>query len=175
LRVLGLDSATRTGYGLAERDGARERLLAHGVLDLNRARAAFMESFADTVLEGGPVDLVAIEDNYLDTNPEKANVATLKALARIVGRWEQVWEARKVKTVLVPAQRWQTGLLAGLMGPRANRDTRKRAAGLWVKATFGLELDQDACDGVCLAVWVARQRAFEARARPRAVTGANAS
>lgn len=161
MRILGIDSATKTGFGLVERVGTKERLISYGAVDLGRGpMAAAIETFVERVIEDGPIDEVAIEDNYLAAG-EQANVVTLKCLARLAGRWEQAFEARGIRTVLVMAQKWQTGLLGGaLMGPTANRATRKKAAGLWVKATFGVTPGEDACDGIGLAAYRARHATF---------------
>lgn len=166
ITVLGLDSASHTGYALLERDGPRERLIGCGVADLSvRPAAAVIEDFMAKVTSLARVDVVAIEDNYLDTDPGKANVATLKTLARLVGRWEQAAESRGLATVLVPAQRWQSGILAGLCGPRADRKSRKAASSLWARATFGVAPVQDACDAIGIAAYEARRRSFAEKVR----------
>jgi Holliday junction resolvasome RuvABC endonuclease subunit len=165
--VLGLDSATRTGFGLIEHKAGRETIVDSGVIDLSGRsgkRAEVIEDFARQILARvGTIDVVGIEDNYLDTNEDKANVVTLKALARMVGRWEQAWEAIGVDTVLVNPQKWAAGILTGLIGPRANRQARKKASGLWVKATFGLTPQEDEGDGIAIATFLARSRAFARR------------
>jgi hypothetical protein len=41
----------------------------------------------------------------------------------------------------------------------SKREQRKRAALIWVRATFGVTLGEDACDAVGIAVWAARKAA----------------
>lgn len=158
--VLGIDSAfTRTGWALLERDGVRERLIAHGLLEAcdYEVVGAFAHRMATGPL-GPKISMVVVEDAYLDEN-----VDTLKALSRLVGRWQQSFEALGLKTRLVMADVWQRGLLTGLITGKTEREGRKRAAQLWAKATFGEALHTDEADAVGLAVWQLRQRAFAKR------------
>lgn len=163
--VVGIDSATKAGFGVVERKGPRERLIEYGAFALPRQgteRAAAIEAMVSRLTARFVIDVAAIEDNYL-AQGEQENVVTLKALARLCGRWEQAWEARGVATMLVLAQRWQVGLLAGLCGPRSDRKTRKAASAMWCRATFGVTPSEDASDAIGLATWVARQESFRAR------------
>jgi len=162
--ALGIDSATRAGWGLVEKVPGREQLLDHGFLDLSGRsgkRAEVIEDFARRILARvDAIDLVGIEDNYLDTNEDKANVVTLKALARLAGRFEQAFEALGVETVLVNPQRWAVGILSGLISPRSTREARKAASTLWVRSTFKLVVGHDTADGVAIATYVARSKSF---------------
>jgi Holliday junction resolvasome RuvABC endonuclease subunit len=85
--VLGIDSAPScTGWALVERDGDRERLIAHGLL--RSVDHDVVNEFAGRIAMGDlPVDVVVIEDVYLDKN-----VDTVKVLSRLVGRWQQAFE-----------------------------------------------------------------------------------
>lgn len=146
--VLGLDSASTTGFALL--DG--ERILESGTVDAREMKridvlAAFMCSRARP-------DLVAIEDNFLGIN-----VNTVKVLSRIVGAWELAFAVRGVPTELVMASVWQKALLAGLPG-----GTKKRAA-TWVKATYGLKVSEDVADAIGIAAFVARREIVAARIR----------
>lgn len=158
--VLGVDSAfTRTGWALVEREGPKERLIAHGLLEA--CDAEVVGGFAHKMATGplGPdIKMVVIEDAYLDMN-----VDTLKSLSRLVGRWQQAFEVLGLRTRLVMADVWQRGLLTGLITGKTERDGRKRAAQIWAHATFGEALHTDEADAVGLAVWQLRQRAFAQR------------
>lgn len=170
--VLGLDSAARTGYAVVERLNGSERLLERGVLDLRdqETLATRIDDFAHKMAGRFEIDVVAIEDNYLDTNEDKANVVTLKSLARMVGRWCQAFESRGITTVLANPQKWAVGVLRGvLMGPTSDRKTRKKACGIWVRATFKVQPEENEADAIGIATYEARQRDFFERAAGAAV------
>jgi hypothetical protein len=56
-------------------------------------------------------------------------------------------------------------VLSGLIGPRTDREGRKKAAKIWAQATFSEALDENEADASAMATWEIRQRAFAARAR----------
>lgn len=99
---------------------------------------------------GYPIQRAAIEDQYLDKNPN-----TLKKLARSAGRWEEACAVAQVPCEYVAASTWQSREL-GLRGAR--RDALRRAAdakayGLW--SLEGTEHQIDAAlIGRCVAVTV---------------------
>lgn len=159
IRVLGIDSAfAKCGWALVERDGVRERLIAHGVL--KAVDGEVVGEFAGRMATGSlTIDVVVIEDCYLDET-ERRNVDTLKVLARLVGRWQQAFEALGLSTTLVMADVWQRFLLTGLMPRQAKREARKAAAKTWARATFKEALGSDESDAVGLAVYWVRKRAF---------------
>lgn len=156
--VLAIDSAfTRTGWALMERDGRKERLIGHGLLEA--CDADVVNEFAGRMATGPlSINVVAVEDAYLGEN-----VDTLKALSRLVGRWQQSFEVLGLKTRLVMADVWQKGILMGLITGKTEREGRKRAAQIWAQATFGEALHTDEADAVGLGAWVLRQRAFAKR------------
>jgi Holliday junction resolvasome RuvABC endonuclease subunit len=158
--VLGIDSAPScTGWALVERDGDRERLIAHGLL--HSVDHEVVGEFAGRILMSAPtVTVVAIEDAYLDKN-----VLTVKVLSRLVGRWQQAFEAYGLATRLVMAEVWQQGVLGGLIGRGTDRAGRKKAAKIWAQATFSEALDENEADAAALATYEIRQRAFAQRAR----------
>lgn len=155
--VLGLDAAATTGYALVEVPQAgRERLIEAGKIIV---RGPYdVHSFLTTHYRG--ISLVAIEDPYL---AQHGNVATLKSLCRIAAWWEMAYTLQPVPCKLMMADRWQMGLLRGLIKPGSPRVARKRAAWTWVKAWLKIELSEDACDAACLAVWAGRQRRITGR------------
>lgn len=158
--VLGIDSAFhKAGWALVERSGPGEVLIGHGVL-----RAVDWEvvsEFSGRMAHGQPIaiDVVVIEDAYLDKN-----VDTVKALSRLVGRWQQAFEALGVTTRLVMADVWQRAILTGLITGAANRQARKKAAQIWAKATYHKALSEDEADAAALATFEMRQRRFNRRA-----------
>jgi Holliday junction resolvasome RuvABC endonuclease subunit len=157
--VLGIDSAPScSGWALVERDGNRERLIAHGLL--YTVDHEVVNEFAGRIAMGAlTVDVVVIEDVYMDKN-----VDTVKVLSRLVGRWQQAFEALGLSTRLVMADIWQRGMLTGLIAAGTKRDGRKKAAKLWAQATFAETLDENEADAAGIATWEIRQRAFAERA-----------
>lgn len=160
--VIGIDSASRTGFAAVKRDGAREELLEHGVVDGTDALA--IERFAECVTGRHRIDAVAIEDNYLGAEG-KGNPVTMKALARMVGRWQQAFEVRGVETCLVLPQVWQSAVLKGFMHARSDRATRKKAAKIWARGMFHVSATEDECDAIVLATFEARRRVFAAQVK----------
>jgi hypothetical protein len=115
--------------------------------------------FSGQMATRGPtIEVVAIEDAYLGEN-----VDTLKTLARLVGRWQQAFEALGLETRLVMADVWQRGILMGLISRTSGREARKKAAAVWARATFGTILGPDEADAAGLATWELRQRGFARR------------
>jgi Holliday junction resolvasome RuvABC endonuclease subunit len=163
--VLGIDSASTSGWGLL--DG--ERPVGYGTVDARDPnRIVALVSF---VCAKARPDLVAIEDNYLGKN-----VDTVKVLSRIVGMWQMAFALRGVPTELLMPNIWQNGILRGLISPKSQSADRKRAAALWVKATYRLATTGDAADALGLATFVARRELFAGKVRavgagalPRAV------
>jgi Holliday junction resolvasome RuvABC endonuclease subunit len=150
MRVLGLDSAERTGFALVAREpGGRERLLRHGCL--TAITASHVEA-AVAELAGEAPDLVAIEAPFV-----KVNASTGLVLATLLGRWLQEWERRGTRTTTVLASTWQISLLAGLIGRASVREARKAAARSWTKAIYGAELSEDEADAACIAGWALRR------------------
>lgn len=156
--VLGIDSAPScSGWALVERDGTRDRLIAHGLL--HTVDHEVVEEFSGRMAMSGPtIDVVVIEDAYLDKN-----VDTVKVLSRLVGRWQQAFEALGLATRLVMADVWQRGILSGLITPKTHRDGRKKAAKLWAQATFGEALDENEADGAAMATFELRRLVFAGR------------
>ncbi len=105
------------------------------------------------------IDVVAIEDASLDKN-----LATTKALCRLVGRWQQAFEALGLTTRLVMGDVWQRVILAGLAASSSPRDLRKQAAQTWAKATFREALGEDEAGAAGIATYELRQRALRRRA-----------
>lgn len=99
--------------------------------------------------------LVALEDSYLAGH---GNVKTLKCLVETAAWWRAALVIRGLEVESVMADRWQRALLTGLIGPRSNREARKRAAQAWCRARFGVELPQDEADAACMAAWLALER-----------------
>jgi Holliday junction resolvasome RuvABC endonuclease subunit len=152
--VLGIDSACRSGWALL--DGRRP--IKYGTV--NAREPLRIDTLASLVNSIGRPDLVAIEDSYLGEN-----VVTLKVLSRIQGRWEQAFAQRGIPTELVMADTWQKSLLTGLITGKSKSADRKKAAILWVRATYGLTVAEDVADGFGLATFIARRELLAARIR----------
>jgi Holliday junction resolvasome RuvABC endonuclease subunit len=156
--VLGLDSATTTGYALVEHARGRDRLIEAGTVDGSDGMA--VAELAGRVVNAHAIELVAIEDNFLGKNP-----ATLKVMARIVGRWQQAFEPLGVDTDLIEPSRWRS-VLRGFIQPGAQRAACKDAAQRFARMVLGAkDLGTDAAEAACLAVFAARRAAFAARVK----------
>lgn len=150
--ALGIDCATRTGWALVERREGRELLLGHGVLDLDEDMWESIKGFAASVgargLGIGAFDVVAIELPWLGKN-----VDTTIKLARLCGRFEQALGFVD-QVEVVRAVTWQSAILGRFGGKK--RDGLKKAARIWARAMFGVELSEDESDAAGIAVWAAR-------------------
>lgn len=151
MNVLGIDSASVSGW--AQLEG--ERPIGTGTV--NAADLLRLDAFAAFICAKSRPDLVVIEDNFVMRGP-KANPNTMKILSRIVGAWLLAFAVRGVTTeVLLPGV-WQKGVLPNLGVGRT-----KKAAAMWVKATFGLTVPEDAADALGIATHVARREQMAAR------------
>jgi len=152
--VLGIDSASCSGWALL--DGCRP--IKYGTI--NAREPARIDTLAALVNSIGRPDLVAIEDSYLGEN-----VNTVKVLSRIQGRFEQAFATRGIPTELVMADVWQKALLTGLITGKSKSAERKRAAAIWVKATYGLVVSEDIADAIGIGTFVARRELFAGKVR----------
>jgi Holliday junction resolvasome RuvABC endonuclease subunit len=148
--AVGIDCATTTGWAIVERTGGRETLRGHGIIKFNTPHV--WKPIAWLALQarpwGGPwPDVVAIELPWLGKNPH-----TLEVLARYCGRFEQAFTS--TPTRLVKASEWQSKILGRFGGKK--RAGLKRAAVLWVKGTFGVDVSDDEADAIGLAVYALR-------------------
>lgn len=155
---LGLDVATSCGWAvLRAAKRGQPGLLVYNTMDLSAVpssivrtfQADLIRNFSECAVRGYGTGLeVGLEEPYLDKSPK-----TFKVLALLVGRFQQAFESVGIVPVLVPAQTWQTAVLGQFGGKR--REDRKKAALIWAKAMFGLELSQDAADAAGLAYYLA--------------------
>jgi Holliday junction resolvasome RuvABC endonuclease subunit len=146
--VVGIDSAELSGFAIVQRAGVDERLIRHGVAAVRTA--ADVERVVADLVGTGP-DVVAVEEPFIHPR----NPATGLALARLLGRWLQVFEGRGLATVTVPASMWQTAVLPGVTR-RTRSAERKAAAQAFARERFGVEVTEDAADAIAMATWVAR-------------------
>lgn len=168
MTVLGLDSAETTGYALVAREGGRERLLRYGTL---QARTAADVEWAAAHLTTDAVDLVAVEEPFIHPKMPGSGLA----LARLLGRWLQAFEARGLATTTIPASMWQTRLLPGVFTRTRSAD-RKAAAIAFARDVFGVVVTADEADAIALAVYTVRNARVSAPARtPTAPTTAERS
>jgi Holliday junction resolvasome RuvABC endonuclease subunit len=160
--VLGIDSApAKTGWALVERKGSKEALLASGVL--GNVDAKVVREFAGAINSGTQrPELVAIEDVYYDDEKIK-DIRVVKVLSRLVGRWLQEFDTAGFESRLVMASVWQRGVLQGLITQVSKRADRKKAAKMFVRATYGATCGEDEADAIAMATWVARTSTFATR------------
>ena len=155
--AIGADIATKTGWGVVESAGGRETLLEHGIVDVAKLTPAELCQAIGRVLDrtarNSHADVVvALELPYLADNPH-----ALEVLARLCGQWEHACAMRGLDAVLVRASQWQPAILTGLITTHSKREQRKRAARMWCKTTFGVDLSDDESDAAAIATWACRQ------------------
>ena len=153
MMALGIDAATRTGWALVSSDLGRETLVEHNTLELGGRNAWEWVDWLVQHCRGQlQPSIVAVECPWLGKDPH-----ALEVLARLCGRFEQAFEAAGARVIVVKAQQWQCAALSGLMNRTSKRVQRKRAAKLWCRATFGVDLCEDEADAACIATWAIRQ------------------
>ena len=159
--AIGADIASRTGWGVVESTGGHETALEHGIVDVAMDTPLWEQ--IDRVLDKGRhVAVVALEMPWLGDNPH-----TLEVLARLTGQWEHACSMRGLEYVLVRPGQWQPAILTGLIDTHSKREQRNRAARMWCRATFGLDLEDDEADGLAIATWACRTRLARARGLTR--------
>lgn len=158
--VLGIDSATTTGWALIERRGMAERLIDRGHVKLNdkRGPAAVVEELAARVWNAVEPDLVVIEQPWLGKNAKTALL-----LAEFIGRWRQAFEARGCRCEVIAPATWHAGILRGLVGMRSPRAACKKAAQIWARSTYRVTMTEDEADAAAVATWAARVRSSTMR------------
>jgi len=145
VNVLAIDSATCSGWAHLE----GERLVARGTV--NAGDLLRVDAFAAFICAKSRPDLAVIEDNFVMRGP-KANPNTMKILSRIVGAWLLAFAVRGVPTEVVLPGVWQKGVLGALV-----KGGTKKAAALWVRATYGVAVGEDEADAIGLGTWIARR------------------
>lgn len=154
MKVLGIDAATKTGWGIVQRpDGRAEELVGHGVIKPRDPDV--IDEFVTEIFEQHPdLDAVYIERPYMLRNP-----GTTIMLSMLVGAFRFAF-SRRVPVTLTPPSEWQHSVLAGLL-PTKGRVTNKHtkpAAKLWVKMRFGIDVTEDEADAICVSFYGLRQR-----------------
>jgi Holliday junction resolvasome RuvABC endonuclease subunit len=150
--ALGIDCATCSGWARIERIGGRERMLDHGVLKLADPAEAW-RAIAGLAAHTPSPDVVAVELPYVDKN-----IDTAIKLALLAGQFKQAFGSTGAVVELVRASQWQAAILGRFGGGK--RADRKKAAKIWARAVFDLQLSEDEADAAAVATWAARRAAF---------------
>ena len=149
VKSVGVDVAGRAGWAIVQADGGHESVLEHGIV--SPGEPPICQQIEHVVGHARGVDVVVLERPYLDRN-----VATMEVLARLLGAWEHACACRGLDVVLVRASEWQSAILRGLINQASKRAQRKKAARMWVTATFGLDCGEDESDAIAMATWCLR-------------------
>src|SRR5262249_45802037 len=92
-------------------------------------------------------DVVAVEEPFIGRNPDTGLV-----LARLLGRWLQVFETVRLGVVTVPVGLWQPATLPGF-STRMRSAERKAAAQLLARQRFGVDASADEADAIAIALY----------------------
>lgn len=170
--VLGIDPAASSGWAVHTPDAS---VREHGVRPSRihtsswaRDRAERMEAIETARLAAGHRELpliVVAEDWQSGHMPALA----YGGLREQWGRWADAIEGHlgDVPIVRVLCQTWRAGLglrpfidASVLARPKKERDRAawKRAAVVAVKARFGLDVNDDEAEGICVATWGAHSQ-----------------
>lgn len=158
--MLGIDAATSSGWGVIDTSKGRRGLLSFGAINAKDAHAII--EVVESALALGVAD-AAIETPYVTPDPKRANPDTAIKLGVIVGRWVQELDRAGIPCTWCKAVTWQQGLLAGLIRGSSPREVRKRAAKTYVRAEFGIDVEEDPADAICVAIWRGRHARIEER------------
>lgn len=153
--VLGIDAATKSGWGIVDTTGGRIRLLDFGIAKVGNYRSLGAVMAVALKLN---VAKVAIEYPYM-----AENAGTAIKIGIVVGRWMQECDRAALPFETFTAHQWQMQLLTGLITNRSKSPERKKAAAIWVKSVFGINALEDEADGICLASWRAKVGRFSGK------------
>lgn len=153
-----IDNATNAGWAIV--DTEREQLLGYGHRNVHEPLA--VNHLAGEIALRYRPGLVAIEDNFLGSGP-KMNVDTVKALSRLVGRWELALAERGIAYEIMMPEVWQRGVLAGLVQwrPHPKRAQLKEAAKKFARLAHRVTCTEDEADAIGLATHIARRVRFQ--------------
>lgn len=145
-KVLSFDQSTKLSAYSLWVDG---EYIESGYIDLHKntntpERVRIMGvKLCDTIAKYDP-DKVVIEEVA-----QQSNAQTLKLLARIQGIIIGFCAAHNIDTYIIEPTKWRSALSFKL-GPKVKREDLKAQAIKYIKDTYGLELDEDECEAICI-------------------------
>lgn len=154
MRLLALDQSSRiTGWAYFK-DG---ELQEYGKIDLTTDDIGLrLNQLRDRIVElimNFDIDEVAFEDIYMD-GQRVNNVATFKVLAEVFGVCYELFTDMEIKNTAVLAGTWKSTL--GIKGK--TRPEQKRAAQVYVKNKYGIDVIQDIVDAICIGDHIIKQQ-----------------
>lgn len=146
MKVLSFDQSTKVSAYSWWIDG---EYIESGCIDLHKntntpERVRIMGVKLCNVIAKYEPNKVVIEEVAQQSNPQ-----TLKLLARIQGVIIGFCAARNIETYIIEPTKWRSALSFKL-GPKVKREELKEQAIKYVKKTYGLELDEDECEAICI-------------------------
>ena len=152
MRILGLDqSSNKTGFAIYE----NEELIKYGVFDIHdldekhNGICYFQEKiennlmFIDRLIKEYKIDLVCIEDIQ-----SQSNVNTYKKLAWLQGSIMQYLYDNNFEYSILSPSEWRKVL--NIKGKSRKREDIKLATQQYVTKAFGIEVDEDTSDAICI-------------------------
>lgn len=151
-RILALDQATlNSGWSLW--DG--QKIIAHGVVKVPEQKSTgeriyYLKQWLISMIENNQPDLVIMEDIQLQDlsvgNYNQTGVTTFKVLAKLQGVLENTLIEKEVPCKFVYCATWRKKV--GVKGKK--RADKKRSAQQIVKNTYGLSVNDDEADAICI-------------------------
>lgn len=146
MKILSFDQSTKVSAYSVWVDG---QYIESGCIDLHKntntpERVRVMGVKLCEIIAKYEPDKVVIEEVAQQSNPQ-----TLKLLARIQGIIIGFCAARNIDTYIIEPTKWRSQL-GFKLGPKVKREELKEQAIKYVKKIYGLELDEDECEAICI-------------------------
>lgn len=155
MKCLGLDIASKTGWGIVERVDGKERLSESGIIDATDMRQ--IRKFVSWLWENHPdLGRCWIESTYVARGPH-ANPEVTIQLAQKAGAFRYALSERLAVDFVSPAQ-WRAEVLSP--PGKLQRADLKRLAQSHVKLAFRIQVSADEAEAICIAFYGVRRMLF---------------
>lgn len=160
VRILALDAATKdTGWSVFDNN----QLVDYGImrigLDDPIARMALLRQWLVGAVDSWKPDRVAIEDIQLQsfynekTHAQSQNVVLYKTLAQLQGTILVALHEKKVEQSVIHVATWRS--YCGITAKK--RDDQKRMAQLKVHEWYGVSVNNDVAEAICIGKYMAEK------------------
>ncbi len=150
--VLGVDPGSVSGWALMTIE-ASPRVIQCGKIEFRQPRRGEYRTASQCVQWAlstpNHVELVAIESQYLDSNPKR--IGSMIKLCRSAGRWIEAAEEGGLIHWEINPNRWQSAML----GAKFRRDQLKKICRAVCAQRFGVTAGSDISDAVLIGAYAA--------------------